>query len=344
VNRLPIAVVGCGHLGRIHAQLLTQLPEAELVAVVDPIAAASEALASQLGVKALTDYRTLPDEVGAVVLAAPTSLHAEIARDLIQAGIHLLVEKPLAGTYREADSLAKLARQRGVTLSVGHVERFNPAFLAVQAHVVDPIYIEAARTGPFTFRSLDVGVVMDLMIHDLELVLALVDSPVEWVTACGGPVMTSHEDFASAQVVFANGCVARFKASRTSPTAERSMSVYGPEAHCFIDFGKRTAQLLQRHEGVRNGTLQVEHLAAAEIEAYKSRIFETLLPTTALPISDANPLRDELQDFVQSVNHGRAPRVGAPHAALAVWLAEQIVEQVQAGPQARTSAAVRRAA
>jgi predicted dehydrogenase len=286
----------------------------------------------------VADYRDLLGQIDAAILAAPTRYHAQIARDLLDHHVHLLVEKPLAATHVDAQELAERAARENLILAVGHVERFNPAFLAAQHRHPAPLYIEAVRTGGFTFRSLDVGVVMDLMIHDLELILALVDSPVTSVSAFGAPVVTPHEDLAEARLLFANGCVAQLKSSRTSPTAQRQMSIYSRNEHCFIDFGQRSVRVVGRSAELQAGTLHVETLAASEIESLKSHVFETLLPTTDLEVAEANPLRDELADFLDSVHSGRRPRVSGHDGAQAVWLAEQILAQIHTVPAIRRAA------
>jgi predicted dehydrogenase len=182
------------------------------------------------------------------------------------------------------------------------------------------------------------------MVHDLELVLALVDSPVTSVSAVGAPVVTAYEDFAEARIVFGNGCVAELKASRTSPWAQRQMAIYDSQRHVFVDFGQRSAQMLERSRGLREGTLRVDRLAAAEVEALRPHIFQTLLPTAPLEVPNSNPLQDELRDFFACVRHGGSPRVDGPQAARAVWLAEQVVAQIQASPQRPAIPPHRRAA
>jgi predicted dehydrogenase len=323
-----MGVIGCGHLGRIHARLVAELDDVELVGVVDPHPGAREAVAAECKTQPLASHHGLLGSIDAAVVAAPTSLHHSITRKLIEAGVHVLVEKPLALTHQEADQLAHMARSHHVVLAAGHVERFNPAFVAVQQQVTQPLYIEATRTSGFTFRSLDVGAVLDLMIHDLELVLALVDSAIAHVSAVGAPVISAHEDFAEARVLFSNGCVAELKASRTSPVAARQMTIYEPDLHAFVDFGARRAQILRRSSALQAGSVQVERLQPAEIESLKPAVFQTLLPTTELAVAETNPLRDELLDFVTSIRLGRPPRVDGQQAARAVWLAEQIIAQV----------------
>jgi predicted dehydrogenase len=336
VSRLPIAVVGCGHLGRIHAQLLSELDTVELVGVVDPRGAARQAVAELVGVPAFDDYRPLLGRIRAAVLAVPTTQHAQLAMELIGQGIHLLVEKPLTDTAASAMALADAARQRGLVLAVGHVERFNPAFTALQAELTtEPVFLEATRTSGFAFRSMDIGVVLDLMIHDLELVLAIVNRPVAWVSAVGIPVVSGQEDWAIAHLVFQNGCVAQLKASRISPVNERSLTVYSRDQHFFVDLSQRRIQRLERCAELRNGQMQVEQLSATESELYKHRMFQTLVPVTDLPVINTNPLQDELRDFVASIDRYQAPRVSADHAALAIQWAERIIEQIHADRSAR---------
>ena len=190
MNELRLAVIGCGHLGRIHARLLSEIEQVRLVAAVDPDPAARQAVAEPLQIESWSDYQQLPGQVDAAVLAAPTSMHAEIALYLMERGIHLLVEKPMAVTSHDAQQMMLASARHAVVLAVGHVERFNPAFLAVRHQIQQPRVIEAARSGGFTFRSTDVGVVLDLMIHDLDLVLSLVPSPVVRIDATGLPVVT----------------------------------------------------------------------------------------------------------------------------------------------------------
>jgi predicted dehydrogenase len=248
---------------------------------------------------------------------------------LIDAGVHLLVEKPLAATHQQCDQLVQRARAAGLTLAVGHVERFNPALEVARPLVEQPRLIEATRSSGFSFRSLDVGVVLDLMIHDLELILALVDSAVTSISAVGLSVVTPHEDLAEARIRFSNGCVAELKASRTSPTATRQLSIFGDDQHVFVDLNQRRVQLLRRSLAVQQGTFRVDRLGPAEVERLKPAVFETLLPLEQLPVAEANPLREELRDFIASIERGRPPRVDGSQGARAVWLAEQIVAEIE---------------
>jgi len=216
VKHLRLAVIGAGRLGGFHAQKAAANPDVELVAVVDPVPAARNRVAAECHTRALADYRGLVGAIDAAIVAAPTRLHHRIGMDLAGEGVHLLVEKPLCSRLAEAEELVERAEKQGVVLQVGHVERFNPAFAAAAPYLVEPKYIEAVRASGFTFRSTDVGVVLDLMIHDIDLVLSLVGSPVQRVEAMGVSVLGGHEDAANARIQFASGCVATLSASRVS--------------------------------------------------------------------------------------------------------------------------------
>ena len=213
---LRVAVIGAGRLGTFHAQKLARMDSVRLVGVVDTIESRRNRLANECGTQALSDCRTILDALDAAVIATPTRSHHELAMCALKRGIHLLVEKPLAATTSEADELVRTAKQNRVLLQVGHVERFNPAFVSVLPHVERPKYIEAVRAGNFTFRSMDIGVVLDLMIHDIDLVLSTVRSPLRRIQAVGISVLGAHEDVANARLEFRCGCVATLSASRVS--------------------------------------------------------------------------------------------------------------------------------
>ncbi|MEK6235543.1 MAG: Gfo/Idh/MocA family oxidoreductase, partial [Planctomycetales bacterium] len=199
---LRMGVIGTGHLGKFHARILSQTPGVELVGVADASAEAAEKVAAEHGVEAFSDWESLAARVDAAVLAVPTTLHHQLGAPLLENGIHLLIEKPLAATSKDALALADLAEQRGLVLAVGHVERFNPAWTALQGQLSDPKYVEANRLSGYTFRSTDVGVVLDLMIHDLDLLLSLVGRPVREVEALGVSLFGKHEDAANARITF----------------------------------------------------------------------------------------------------------------------------------------------
>ncbi len=226
MNRLRVAVIGAGRLGGFHAQKLAQLPEVELVGVADPVESQRSRVAAECRTAAFADYRELCGRIDAAVVAVPTRLHHALGKELLRRGIHVLMEKPLTPTAAEADELVALARRQRLVLQVGHVERFNPALAAASPHLRSPHYLEAVRASGFTFRSTDVGVVLDLMIHDLDVVLSLVRSELRRVDAMGISVLGGHEDVANARLEFANGCVAALSASRVSYEPVRHMQIW----------------------------------------------------------------------------------------------------------------------
>ena len=329
MSGLRVGVVGCGHLGRIHARLLAANPSVHLVAVADPCPAARSQVALDVRAEAHDDYRQLIGNVDAVILAAPTGLHVKIAEVLLDAGVDLLIEKPISANAHEALGVTEFAEHRNRVLAVGHVERFNPAFVAAQQRISQPRYIEATRTSGFSFRSMDVGVVLDLMIHDIELVLSLVDSPVKQVSAEGMSVLTSHEDFGAARLEFENGTIAQLKASRVCPHAERRISIYGETGHAFVDLGARKVEYVELSRPVLEGSLQADHLSPTEIARYRDRVFHDWLPMTPLQVTDTNPLADEQQDFFDSIVQGRQPRVPGSRGTLAVWIAQRIMKEIE---------------
>jgi predicted dehydrogenase len=241
-------------------------------------------------------------------------------------GIHLLVEKPLAGSLEQADQLVEAARAAGLVLQVGHVERFNPALEAALPHLVRPKYIEAVRASGYTFRSTDVGVVLDLMIHDLDIALALAGSELVDVQALGISIMGRHEDMAQTRLTFANGCVANLSASRTSYEPCRRMQVYCPRAFAAIDFANRTAKLVVPHEQLLERRLDIEHLQAEAREHYRQHLFRDLLPLSDLAAGESNPLLEEQRDFVAAIRHGAEPRVSGVAGRTALAAAERILQ------------------
>ena len=282
-NKLRMAVIGCGRLGGFHAQKLAHRDDVALVAVVDPLPANRQRVATECHTEARGRLRRSAwIDIDAAVIAAPTSLHYAIARDFWRPAIHLLVEKPLCATRAEAEELVAAARRRKVVLQVGHVERFNPAFQAAAGQLADPKYIEAVRATGFTFRSTDVGVVLDLMIHDIDLVLSLVRSPLRKVDALGVSVLGGHEDVANARLEFECGCVANLSASRVSYEPLRRMQVWSARAFASIDFAGRTATLVRPSETLLRRRFHVEGLTPEGIEHYRQHFAEEHLPKRAI--------------------------------------------------------------
>ena len=248
-ERLRVGVAGAGHFGRFHALKLAAARRAELVGVHDPDAGRADAVARETRSSAL-GWDALLAACDAVVIAAPAEAHFPLADAALRAGRHVLVEKPIAGTLAEADALGELAAARGLVLQVGHLLRFSPEHRAISSRMRRPLYIDCVRIAPFKPRGTDVSVILDLMIHDLDLVLALVDSPITSVDAVGAAIASPHEDIANARVRFANGCVATITASRISLKTERKMRLFSQEGYMSVDFAGRKLMMIGRERGL----------------------------------------------------------------------------------------------
>lgn len=330
MNKLRIAVIGAGRLGGFHAQKLAQREDVELVAVVDPIAANRNRVAAECRTHARADYNGLIGRIDAAVIATPATLHHCIAREFLDQGVALLVEKPLCTTLAEAEDLLAAARCHNVVLQVGHVERFNPAFRAAVPHVGSPKYIEATRAGRFTFRSTDVGVVLDMMIHDIDLVLSLVQSPLRKVDALGISVLGGHEDAANARLEFDCGCVAVLSASRVSERQVRRMQIWSAEGVAGIDFASHTRTLIRPSEALRQRRFRADNLSLEEIDHYKNHLAEEHLPRQQLTFAAVDALALELDDFLESIREPRQPIVGGEAGRDALAVAEQILARIAA--------------
>lgn len=305
---LNVAVVGVGHLGRHHARVLASLPEVSLVGVVDIDAARAEEVAAAQGTHAFADWRDIPGPLDAVSIATPTEAHAAIALPLIDRGVHVLVEKPLTRSLAEADGILAAARAKGVVLGVGHIEHFNPAVQAARGHISQPGFIEVHRLGTFPERSLDIDVVFDLMIHDLGLVLDLVDSPVVAIDAVGVPVLTPRVDIANARLRFASGCIANVTASRISREQVRKIRFFQQNAYLSIDYKAQEAEIWR---------LVPQDGGMPRIDGGK------------LDVEREEPLRSELADFVAAVREGRPAGVTGEQGRAALVLATEIVSRME---------------
>jgi predicted dehydrogenase len=306
---LRAAVAGVGHLGRHHARILASMPGVTLAGVVDINGARAREIAALSGARAVTDVRDILDDVDLVSIATPTEAHLEVAGLCLERGIPVLVEKPLARSVEECDAMIRAAARSGATLAVGHTERFNPAVLAARPAVDKPGFIEIHRLGTFPARSLDIDVVFDLMIHDLDLVLSIVPSPIAAIEAVGVPVLTDRADIANARIRFESGCVANITASRISRDRVRKIRFFQRDAYISIDCGAKEAEVyrLIHQEG-----------RGPQIEGGR------------IPVVDSEPLRNELADFVAAVRERRPPLVGGVDGRNAVSLAGQITERMAA--------------
>jgi len=302
--KLRAAVVGVGYLGRFHAEKYAAEPDAELVAVVDSDEGRAREIAARFGCRALADARELHGLVDCASVVVPTPLHREVGIALLEAGIDLLVEKPIAATLEEARALVQVAEERGRILQVGHLERFNPAIRALAPILTRPRFLECHRLATFIERGTDVDVVLDLMIHDLDVILSIVPSPVASVEAVGVPVITASPDIANARIRFADGAIANVTASRVSGRRERKLRIFQPDAYIHIDYGEKRLRLFRR------GTAPPGGLPPIEVEERE------------VPGDDA--LAEEIHAFLEAVRSRRVPLVSGREGLRAVELAYQI--------------------
>ncbi|HEX7115923.1 MAG TPA: Gfo/Idh/MocA family oxidoreductase [Steroidobacter sp.] len=309
------AVIGVGYLGRFHAQKYAQIPHSKLVGVVDSNPEVAAKVAAELGVKAFQDYREILDEVDAVSLAVPTPLHHPIGRELLDRGVHLLIEKPIATTVAEARELVDLANARGCVLQVGHLERFNPAIVAVADRLKTPRFIESHRLASFKQRGTDVSVVLDLMIHDIDLIQELVGTPIESIDAVGATVFSGDIDIVNARIRFAGGCVANTTASRISLKQERKIRLFQDDAYLSIDLQQKILTVIRKKDGA-----PVESPAQVSIE---EESFE-----------QGDALKAEIEAFLRSVREGHPPVVSGEDGLRALETAMRITALVQESARA----------
>lgn len=310
MSALRTAVIGVGYLGKFHADKYAQSEGSELVAVVDADPARVSEVAGLLGTQPLDDYRALEGKVDAVSIVVPTKAHFDVAEYFLTRGVHVLLEKPMTATLDEAKKLNLLASEKGVVLQIGFLERFNPVYSALRSNLTTPRFIDASRIGPFKARGTDVSIVLDLMIHDLDIILSLVNSPIREIRATGAPVYSSNTDIANARLEFANGCVANVTASRISLKSERRMRIYQEDSYLIADFQDRKIVRLSRGEN--------EQMPGVPGIATEEQSF---------PASD--PLRDEIESFLSAVTSGTVPPVTGYDGERALEAALLIEKAVQ---------------
>jgi predicted dehydrogenase len=319
MSKIRAAVVGVGYLGRFHAQKYAQLPACELIAVVDGRAEVRDAVAAEVKTRGLSDYRELLGQVDAVSVVTPTPAHFEIADAFLAAGAHVLVEKPITETPQQARALIATAAKGKRILQVGHLERFNAAILAAEPHLSTPRFIECQRLAPFKERGTDVNVVLDLMIHDIDLVQSLAGSEIVSIDAVGTPVFSGEIDIANARIRFANGCVANTTASRVSLKTERKLRIFEDAAYISLDLQQKILTLIRRKEGAPlAGQLPVT-IEEANLE-------------------QGDALKSEIESFLECIRNDRKPIVSGEDGLRALETAIRITEQVHANLGARKTA------
>ncbi len=315
-------------MGRLHVRVYSQIPGAQLVGVYDANYESAQQVAEQFSCKAFKTVEEMLPHVKAVTIATPTVTHETLAAPFIKAKIACLIEKPLAKDVAEASRIAALARQYGTTVQVGHIERFNPIIRAMDQHDIRPGFIEVIRVSPLSFRSIDVGVVLDMMIHDIDIVLKLARSKPVQVDAVGISVIGDVEDVCNARVRFENGCVANFTASRLALKTERKLRAFSKDAYISLDYQKRTGMLARKSENVELIRDTVNKIRTGEIEDISQVNYTELVNVEELKPDDTEPLRAELDAFLLAVTTGRKPEVTADDGMAAVQLATEIVEKI----------------
>jgi len=361
MNRLRVAVIGVGALGRHHARILSELEGVELIAVADSQAQRGQDVAHKHHTCWVADYHDLLDRnvVDAVSVVVPTVAHRAVAGAFLELGIPVLVEKPLAGTVKHARELVELATLNDTLLQVGHIERFNPAFQAAEKVISSPKYIRCERTSTYTFRSTDIGVVHDLMIHDIDLVLSLVKSTVSKCEAFGIGVMGQNEDAAQARLFFENGCIADLTASRISPTVSRSMTAWSASGCVTVDLNQREVKRYAPGMALTHGVPPLQRAAqpGADLEALKKDVFGHFIKIEESPVEAGGPdaLTQELREFTHCAMTGEKPLVDGLQALDAMSVADRILDKVAKhqwdghphgaiGPYPQTASPLRRVA
>lgn len=294
-NRIKAAVIGAGHMGEYHIRVYAELWDVDLVGIVDSNEEKAKKLAIQYGTEAYMDYKNLFGRIDVVSLAVPTPLHYPIAKDLLKAGVHLLVEKPLTSDLKQAKELFRIANKKNVIMHVGQLERFNGAVQELKKIVKDPILIESRRLGPFVPRVKDDGVVMDLMIHDIDIILNIIDAEIIHINAMGKSIISDKEDVANVQILFSNGCIANITASRVTEEKIRTLSITQKDAYIFLDYTSQDINIHRRS--------MAEYMMSKEAIRYKQESF-----IERIFVHKDNPLKLEIQHLISAVR--KAKRTG----------------------------------
>ncbi len=309
MKKIKVGVIGVGYLGTFHARKYAAMQGVDLVGVADIDQESATRVADECGARAFTDFTDLLPRVDAVSIVVPTSYHHRVARTCIEHGIHLLVEKPFTTTLEEADELIEAADQRDLILQVGHLERFNPAVIAMRPLLNHPLFIEAHRISVFKDRGTDVDVVLDLMIHDIDIILSIIDAPLETIHTVGAPVITELTDIANARLIFANGCTANVTVSRISMDNIRRMRIFQPGRYLSVDFSRKEVMSIRLKRGSANN--------------------EPLPDITKYQFANQDTLELELTNFIDNVRNHTAPLVSGRAGRRALAVALEVVDQIE---------------
>jgi predicted dehydrogenase len=328
-TKVRVAVIGAGKMGTIHAKVYAQMPQSELVAVVDIDAERARRLADQYHCLALTDGADLLDKVDAVTIATPTVTHLKLAKVFIENKIAVLIEKPLAANVREGKQIVALAKKNDSVVAVGHSERCNPVAQAIKRLDIQPKFIEANRISPYPFRSTDVGVVLDVMIHDIDIILSLAASKIKKVDAVGVGVVEEKEDICNARIIFQNGCIANITASRLALKTERKVRVFSRQAYLSVDYLKKSGIVIKADPNINVVKWIQEHKEAGDFDLMTVN-WPDLLHIEQLDIDDKEPIRLEQEAFLRAVtDRAYRPEVSAEEGLAALECAQKILASVE---------------
>ncbi|MDR4496356.1 MAG: Gfo/Idh/MocA family oxidoreductase [Candidatus Scalindua sp.] len=328
-KRLNIAVIGVGHLGKEHARIYANMPEVKLCGIVDIDRVQGETVAQRCNTKFYRSFKEIAGKVDAASVVVPTKHHYQIAKELIENGVNLLVEKPMTGTISEAEELIRLSRKNGTVLQAGFIERFNPAIQAIQKLDISLKFIECHRLSPFTFRSADIGVVLDLMIHDIDIILYLSKSKVKKIDAVGVNVISNREDIANARIQFENGCVANITASRVSFVPMRKIRLFSEDSYISLDYQKQEAIIYRKSPRLTLKSMNIEDTDVSSIKDLKNFVFGDLLKIEQIKMDNEEPLKKELESFVNCVRNSEDSIVPGEEGIKAIKTATTIEDEIR---------------
>ena len=323
MDKIKVGVVGVGHLGQHHLRIYSQLPEAELVGIYDTDFAKAKEKSEEFKTRYFEELNELLEKTAAVSLVVPTSFHFSVAEKIIKKGVNLLIEKPITQTVDQAEKLIQMAQEKDITLQVGHIERFNPAFQPIQGMSLDPKFIESHRLAPFVPRGTDVAVILDLMVHDIDLILTLVKDKVKTIEAAGISVISDSEDIANARITFDKGCVANVTTSRISARAMRKLRLFQKDTYISMDFLKKKTEIYRLVES--NKVEQEGKTVIGNIPLDKGKTILYEIP----PVKEEDMLTSELKSFLGAVKNKKRPVVSGDDGKEALRVALEVVKKVK---------------
>ena len=331
-KKINVAVIGVGHLGKNHARIFKLLKGLNLVGIVDVDQVRAKQIASEYQTRYYFNHKSLLRDLGseldAVSIVTPTMAHYRIAKDFIGRGIHTFIEKPITDRVPDAKKLVALARRQKTVLQVGHIERFNPALVAVQPYIRNPRFIECHRLAPFSFRSIDIDVILDLMIHDIDIILSLVKSPLKKIDATGVNIFSTKKDLAHVRLLFKNNCVANITASRVSAKSMRKLRVFSPEAYISVDYLDKTVQVYRKAPDLPAPEKLLSTFDPARIKDFKKMMLRKFLRIEKPKIYAGDQLQQELTSFVTCLRRRQKPVVSGEDGLKALEVAQQIIKQI----------------